>query len=208
MMVELLNQPEGKTLEFKQDLSSPKPILKSLVAFVGKKVRSEQWLVGSSDVSRRQLPTIHSPLSTPHYPLPTENTRVFRELNLIEQWGTDVRRIFEEAKALGLSEPKIEEVGMRLRFTIYLEKPHKIDSTAKVEKESTQSDDKVMQLLHCLQDGEKSAGELREMLGLKHRQTFRENYLHPALQQGLIERTLPDKPNSRLQKYRLVEAKL
>ncbi len=29
----LLSQPEGKTLEFKRDLSSPKPILKTLVAF-------------------------------------------------------------------------------------------------------------------------------------------------------------------------------
>ena len=30
---ELLLQPEGKTLEFKRDLSSLKPILKTLVAF-------------------------------------------------------------------------------------------------------------------------------------------------------------------------------
>src|SRR3990167_5838583 len=30
---ELLNQHEGKTLEFKQDLSSPKSLLKTLVAF-------------------------------------------------------------------------------------------------------------------------------------------------------------------------------
>jgi hypothetical protein len=40
-------------------------------------------------------------------------------------------------------------------------------------------------------------------LGLKHRPTFRENYLRPALAQGLIEPTIPEKPNSRLQKYRL-----
>ena len=32
-MDELLNQPEGKTLEFKRDLSSPRPMLKTLVAF-------------------------------------------------------------------------------------------------------------------------------------------------------------------------------
>jgi len=128
--------------------------------------------------------------------------RVFRELHLIEQWGTGVRRIFEEAKELGLPEPKIEEIGMRLRFTVYLAKSHVIAPT---DKSPTQSDEKSMQLLQCLQDGEKSAGELRNMLGLKHRQTFRENYLHPALEQGLIELTIPDKPNSRLQKYRMVE---
>lgn len=48
-----------------------------------------------------------------------------------------------------------------------------------------------------------SSGDLRQALGIKHRPTFRENYLHPALNDGLIERTLPSKPNSRLQKYRL-----
>lgn len=36
-------------------------------------------------------------------------------------------------------------------------------------------------------------------------QTLRDNYLHPALQAGLIEMTLPDKPNSRLQNYHLPE---
>jgi len=30
---QLIASPEGKTLEFKRDLSSPKPILKTLLAF-------------------------------------------------------------------------------------------------------------------------------------------------------------------------------
>jgi predicted HTH transcriptional regulator len=33
LLTKLLSQPEGKTLEFKRDLSSLKPILKTLVAF-------------------------------------------------------------------------------------------------------------------------------------------------------------------------------
>ena len=70
---------------------------------------------------------------------------------------------------------------------------------------SSQSSDPVNRLLTALEQGELSSGELRIGLGVSHRHTFRENYLHPALYAGLIERTLPDKPNSRLQKYRLTD---
>lgn len=43
-------------------------------------------------------------------------------------------------------------------------------------------------------------------LGLTHRPTFRKNYLQPALHARLIERTLPDKPNSPRQQYRRTPA--
>ena len=46
--------------------------------------------------------------------------RVFRELGLIEQWGSGVRRIFEQARAAKLSDPRIVELGMRLRFVVPL----------------------------------------------------------------------------------------
>ena len=48
-----------------------------------------------------------------------------------------------------------------------------------------------------------SATEIMNRLGLSHRPTFRQNYLNPALSHGVIEMTIPDKPNSRNQKYRL-----
>jgi Fic family protein len=48
-----------------------------------------------------------------------------------------------------------------------------------------------------------SASEIMKRLGLSHRPTFRQNYLNPALSNGIVEMTIPDKPNSRNQKYRL-----
>lgn len=57
-------------------------------------------------------------------------------------------------------------------------------------------------LLSALGDETLSAIELMKRLGLSHRPTFRKNYLNPALEQKLIERTIPDKPNSRNQKYK------
>ena len=53
--------------------------------------------------------------------------------------------------------------------------------------------------------GEMSREALQIALSLSDRKSFRERYLKPALDDGLIEMTIPDKPNSRLQKYRLTD---
>lgn len=50
---ELLTRPEGKTLEFKQDLSSPKNILKTLTAFAN--TAGGVLLIGIEDGSRAVL---------------------------------------------------------------------------------------------------------------------------------------------------------
>ena len=59
-------------------------------------------------------------------------------------------------------------------------------------------------LLRALGNETLSAAELMRRTGLSHMPTFRKNYLNPALEQGLIERTVPDRPNSSRQKYRRV----
>lgn len=42
---------------------------------------------------------------------------------------------------------------------------------------------------------------LMEKLGLKSKEGFRRNYLRPAVDMNLIRMTIPDKPNSRNQRY-------
>ena len=59
-----------------------------------------------------------------------------------------------------------------------------------------------MKLLDVFGEEELSADQIMERLDLSHRPTFRKNYLNPALAQGVIEMTVPDKPNSRNQMYR------
>ncbi|MBF0531477.1 MAG: hypothetical protein HQL23_00085 [Candidatus Omnitrophica bacterium] len=56
-----------------------------------------------------------------------------------------------------------------------------------------------------MRNRELSSGEIRTALELRHRPTFRDNYLHPALKAGWIEYTIPAKANSRMQKYRLTK---
>jgi len=78
-----------------------------------------------------------------------------------------------------------------------------IQSTLDSPQVTPQVTPQVEALLSALK-GEMSRTELMEALGLSDRKSFRQRYLLPALQIGLIEMTIPDKPNSRLQKYRLV----
>ena len=52
---------------------------------------------------------------------------------------------------------------------------------------------------------EYSKVELMEKVSLKHRDTFSDNYLKPAIESGWIEMIILDKPTGRLQKYRLMK---
>ena len=78
-----------------------------------------------------------------------------------------------------------------------------INETIENDQDSDQVSDQVSKLLFTMSDSSYKALELMEKLKLSHRPTFRKNYLTPTLKSGLIERTIPDKPNSKLQKYRL-----
>ncbi|MDX9789397.1 MAG: hypothetical protein RBT61_01060 [Candidatus Kapabacteria bacterium] len=69
------------------------------------------------------------------------------------------------------------------------------------------SKDYHLQVTTLLQkiNGEMSRKELQEKIGLSNIEHFRKHYLKPALEEELIEMTIPDKPNSRLQRYRLTD---
>ncbi len=51
--------------------------------------------------------------------------------------------------------------------------------------------------------GEMASSEIMEKIGLVHKPTFRKRYLKQAVTRNLIEMTLPEKPTSSKQKYRL-----
>lgn len=144
--------------------------------------------------------------------------RIFRELELIEQWGSGVPGIFREARNLGLREPDIIETGMRLRFTVYLREPMMLApaqsrKTPKMFPESTpdgtgaqskaQSKAQSDAILQACADTPLSAAELMRIFGLETKTGAFKRVIKGLLENELIEYTLPDKPNSRLQKYRL-----
>ncbi|CDD08749.1 uncharacterized conserved protein [Clostridium sp. CAG:349] len=66
---------------------------------------------------------------------------------------------------------------------------------------SNHLNNRVAELLKVVEPYPQSATELMEKLNLKSRAGFRNNYLQPALDAGLIGMTEPDKPTSKNQKY-------
>ena len=73
------------------------------------------------------------------------------------------------------------------------------NTAPEVEPEVTPEVKKMLKVLI----GDMSRKQIQEQLGLKDEKHFREAYQQPAVSQGFVEMTIPDKPNSRLQKYRL-----
>lgn len=72
---------------------------------------------------------------------------------------------------------------------------------------TVQASDQVKRLMAVMQQQDYSLTELMQLMGLAHRPTFQKNYLNPALEAGLIERTQPDKPKSPQQRYRLTASR-
>lgn len=133
--------------------------------------------------------------------------RVFRELHLTEQWGSGVKRIFTEASAQGLPEPRVTEIATGVRLSVFLATPHDARPTAAQNPSLAQVSEQVSEqvaklLLHCAAQP-CSKQELLVVLGLSNAYLNYKRHIVPLLEQGLIAMTLPDKPQSRLQRYRI-----
>ncbi len=60
----------------------------------------------------------------------------------------------------------------------------------------------IMELLNVLNfDIPLSANEIMKKLNVKSKETLRKNYIGPAIKEGLIKATIPDKPTSKNQMY-------
>lgn len=71
------------------------------------------------------------------------------------------------------------------------------------EQPTVQVTEQVRALLFALSNEQLSLKMLMEKVGLKHRPTFLENYINPALRAGILKVLYPDKPNHPRQKYLL-----
>jgi hypothetical protein len=74
--------------------------------------------------------------------------------------------------------------------------------SAQIHEDDERHTEYVKKLLAVMEyDTPYTAKALMQKLGLKSKETFRRNYLHPAEELNLIQMTIPDKPSSRNQRY-------
>lgn len=109
----------------------------------------------------------------------------------MEKAGRGSVLMIQQCRENGLSDPEWKS-DERLGVTVTFRAPQVTPQvTPQVEK-----------LLAALR-GEMSRGDLMVGVQIKDRKHFTEAFIKPALEGGLIEMTLPDKPNSSKQQYRL-----
>jgi ATP-dependent DNA helicase RecG len=115
----------------------------------------------------------------------------------IERAGTGTLDMAALCTEAGLPPPQFRvEQGQFIQVL-----PRKIQNTPEVTPEVTAEVRKLIQRL----EGKMHRRDLQTAMDLKDDEHFRKAYLLPALEAGLIEMTIPDKPRSSKQQYRLTD---
>ncbi|HBL15638.1 MAG TPA: transcriptional regulator [Elusimicrobia bacterium] len=118
---------------------------------------------------------------------------------LIEQWGGGIEKMMGECSAAGMPEPVFEEVqGFRVTF-------RKAAAHVPIHV-SIHVTTHVAKVLKAASRRPSSRKELQRLVGLRNRVYFLKRYLEPLMARGWMERTIPDRPRSTMQRYRTTAA--
>jgi len=123
---------------------------------------------------------------------------------MIEAWGRGTVKIVDECKKAGLPEPEFREEfgGLSVHF-------RKADKAQEAQVEAQEAQVELLNwqrevMKYCFDD-EKTGNEIMKIAGYSSRTGNFKKGLQRLLDYQLLELTIPDKPQSRLQKYRLTD---
>ncbi len=142
-------------------------------------------------------------LSRPHPSIPA-NPLIAEPLFLakyIEKAGSGTLDIVTRCKSGGFRPPEFRLDAGCFILTIWRKAGLILEVTGQV---TGQVEPWVLQVLEACVTPLKSS-EIKELIGIRHRETFQRNYLDRLLTEGWLERTIPDRPKSSMQKYRVTE---
>ena len=139
---------------------------------------------------------------------------IFKELKLIEAWGSGIPKMHDELTDYPGIELILQEAGQAFQVQFvkkeWISQPESRQSRGRVEAESepesqpeSQPESLGGKVLKALTEKPLSKAKLSEILGQKEISGQLNKVIRSLRQDGLIEYTIPEKPNSRLQKYRL-----
>jgi len=150
--------------------------------------------------------------SVPGNPLLAEPLYLAR---YIERMGTGTGDMIRRCREAGLAEPAFS-VSDGFTTTLWRkvvastpEVTHQVahevtpEVTREVAREVTREVTREVARVVEVMRGEMKRVEVQEALGLSDEDSFRKVYLVPALEAGVVEMTIPDKPRSSKQRYRL-----
>ncbi len=146
-----------------------------------------------------------SKLKKPHGSFPA-NPLIAEPLFLagyIEKIGTGILDMISSCHTLGLKEPEFRQEDV-FKVILWREEIKTPQATPQVTLQATPQAEYIRRIVFVM-TGDYSREKIQELLGLRDRKSFTENYLNPSINQGFIEMTLPEIPTSPKQRYRLTE---
>ena len=115
--------------------------------------------------------------------------------NQIEKFQDEYYQAISQCHANGNSNEFIEFILRQIDASLN-------DIIEQLKRTDTETSEYVRKILAVMEyDLPYTSVSIMEMLGLKSKETFRKNYMNPALEQGYVVMTIPDKPRSRNQRY-------
>ena len=136
----------------------------------------------------------------------------FYRAGFVEQWGRGIEKVRAICRESGNPDPVFFVTGSDVMVKMAstpVAAPVTVPVTAPVTAPVAAPGGELVpetplwRLVSSIGKEELTAAEIRDTLALSHRNYVRDAYLTPALRLGYIEYTIPDKPHSRFQKYRL-----
>lgn len=126
-----------------------------------------------------------------------------RGLKYVNMFNRGIERVKTMFKENGNPEPtfkvdKITAFEVLLRPTLSL---NLVTDKEKVTKSVTKITEKVNDII-AFCSVPRSMTEIMNHIGMKHRYNVKHRYIDPLIESGFLEMTIPDKPNSRSQKYK------
>lgn len=125
---------------------------------------------------------------------------VFYLAGFIESWGRGVEKICSACQKDGVPQPvyTINPGDIMIEFTAPEDRVIRSGSD-QVSDQDTDQDVPKMILAYCSEA--RSKREICEHLGFSNLTYFTRTYLKPLIENGMLKMTLPDKPNSKHQRY-------